>query len=78
MNSTLKYTIIAMATLALSLGAACSKDDTSVTAEETTAGAETIAVVEEASSEKTTEEIAEEVVEEAIEEGTQTEASVVN
>ena len=39
MSSTLKYTVIAIATLALSLTAAC-KDDSSAAKEEVTAGAE--------------------------------------
>lgn len=75
MNSTLKYTIIAMAALALSLGAACGKDDTSVTAEETTTGAETVAAAEL----EATEEVVEEAAVEAEEDLEQADASdVVN
>ncbi len=71
MNSTLKYTVIAIATLALSLGAACGKDDASVTAEETTTGAETVAAAES----EVTEEMLEEAAVEAEEEAEQADAS---
>ena len=59
MHSTLKYTIIAMATLALSLGAACSEDDTTVTAEETSVGSEAIVATDAEATEEVVEETSE-------------------